>query len=485
MKKTALTIALSLALTSHANQWQQKVSSHVLSELSQKEEVELILKLSSPEIPLKKSNNRIDKIKNKVDQLKQQAAMTQQPVIEYLSSHGIEYKSFWVSNDILIKAKSSQIPTILSMDTITKAYINDKVSVKLPLTRNQVTTTPSAIEWNVSMVNAPDVWNMGFTGENIIVAGQDTGYDWDHPAIKEKYRGWNGTTVDHNYNWHDSITSPQIVCGSEPCDDHSHGSHTMGTIVGDDGSTNQIGVAPGAKWMGCRNMDIGNGTPATYTECFQWFLEPTDLNGQNPDVEMAPHIINNSWGCPVSEGCNQPDVMADVVNNVVDAGILVVVSAGNDGSGCNTINTPAPIYAKSFTVGSTTSSDVISGFSSRGSVTVDNSNRLKPDISAPGSSVRSANNSGGYSTFSGTSMAGPNVAGVAALVISANPNFAGSPKIIEKILTSTAVPKRTLAESCGGISGLEVPNNTYGWGRVDALAAVNYALDLINIGDFD
>ena len=72
---------------------------------------------------------------------------------------------------------------------------------------------------------------------------------------------------------------------------------------GDDGAGNQIGVAPGAKWIGCRNMDQGVGTPATYTECFQFFIAPTDLNGQNPNPTLRPHVMNNSWGCPPSEGC--------------------------------------------------------------------------------------------------------------------------------------------------------------------------------------
>ena len=85
----------------------------------------------------------------------------------------------------------------------------------------------------------------------------------------------------------------------------------MGTMVGDDGAGNQIGVAPGAKWIGCRNMNEGDGTPATYSECFQWFIAPTDLNNQFPNPTLAPHVINNSWGCPPSEGCTDPDVAAD------------------------------------------------------------------------------------------------------------------------------------------------------------------------------
>ena len=116
---------------------------------------------------------------------------------------------------------------------------------------------------------------------------------------------------------------------------------------------NQIGVAPGAKWIGCRNMDQGNGTPATYTECFQFFIAPTDLNNQNPNPTLRPHVMNNSWGCPTSEGC-APDSLQTIVENTRAAGIFVEVSAGNGGSGCSTVNDPPAIYDASYSTGATT-----------------------------------------------------------------------------------------------------------------------------------
>ena len=259
--------------------------------------------------------------------------------------------------------------------------------------------SPSAIEWNITKVNAPTVWAAGFTGQGAVVAGQDTGYQWDHPALKGKYRGWDGSTASHDYNWHDSIHSGGGSCGANslfPCDDHGHGTHTMGTMVGDDGLGNQVGMAPGAKWIGCRNMDQGNGTPVTYSECYQFFIAPTTVAGTNPDPSKAPDVINNSWGCPVSEGCTDPNVMLTIVNNVRAAGIVTVHSAGNSGSACSTISEPSAIYDSSTTVGATTSTDAIASYSSRGAVTVDGSNRLKPDISAPGSSIRSSVPGGGY-----------------------------------------------------------------------------------------
>jgi subtilisin family serine protease len=112
-------------------------------------------------------------------------------------------------------------------------------------------------------------------------------------------------------------------------------------------------------------------------------------------------------------------------------------------------------------------------------VLVDGSGRMKPNVAAPGVGVRSAIPNGGYASFSGTSMAGPHVAGLVALVISANPELAGQVEVIENIIEQTAVPKTT-DQNCGGVPGSQVPNHTYGFGRVDALAAVELALESVN-----
>ena len=344
------------------------------------------------------------------------------------------------------------------------------------------------------MINADDVWELGIRGEGVVVGGEDTGYEWHHPALINQYRGYdkNVDTVNHNYNWHDAIhaldphnpDSTLNPCGldvKEPCDDRGHGTHTMGTMIGLD-SANQIGVAPDAKWCGCRNMERGWGTPFTYIECFQWFLGPTDLNNENPDPSKAPHVINNSWSCPVVEGCDSSnwEVMNLVVNNLRTAGIVVVVSAGNSGSSCGSVSTPAAMFEGSFSVGATAMNDTIAGFSNRAPVVVDSSFRLKPNVSAPGVFVRSASLNGGYVHSSGTSMAGPHVAGVVALMISANPALAGKVDIIEDIIEQTAIPKTT-DQDCGAIPGWQVPNHTYGYGRIDALAAVQAAA-LIEVG---
>lgn len=409
-----------------------------------------------------------------VDRLRATAADTQAPLLARLEQLGVEFRPFWIANAIWIRGNRQLLDELRSRGDIAWIHANPQVRLDFPKTEPQASDSPDAIEWNILLIGAPDVWSQGFTGQGAVIGGQDTGYDWDHPALLGKYRGWDGGSADHNYNWHDSIHEDNVSCNGDspfPCDDNGHGTHTMGTMVGDDGGNNQIGVAPGAKWIGCRNMNQGNGTPASYMECFEWFVAPTDLDGMNPDPSKAPNIISNSWSCPPSEGCTDVNILLDTVNNTVAAGILVVVSAGNNGSQCSTVSTPAAIYEASFSVGSTTSSDTISSFSSRGPVIVDSSNRLKPDISAPGSGVRSSLPGGGYGTLSGTSMAAPHVAGLAALMISRDPGLAGDPSTLKSRMRLNAVPL-TGVQTCGGIPGSEIPNNTFGYGRIDAVASV-------------
>ncbi|HWZ85233.1 MAG TPA: S8 family serine peptidase [Thermoanaerobaculia bacterium] len=423
------------------------------------------------------------------DALAAEAAQAQSPILALLESRGAAHRAYWVANLIWVRGGLRLVEELAARDDVFHVYANPTVRLDGPLDPRPAArpSSPDTIEWNITKVHAPDVWALGYTGQGVVVAGEDTGYQWDHPAIKGKYRGWNGSTADHNYNWHDAIHSGGGSCGADapaPCDDFGHGTHTMGTMVGDDGGANQIGMAPDAQWIGCRNMNVGAGTPETYAECFQWFIAPTNLAGQNPDPSKAPHVINNSWGCPPDEGCTDVTVLQAVVESVRAAGIEVVVSAGNDGSSCGTVDTPAAIYAASFSVGATDNSDTIADFSSRGPVTVDGSNRLKPNVSAPGVGVRSCVPGNGYESLSGTSMAGPHVAGLVALLLSADAGIVGDPDSIEPIITATAVP-RTTTQSCGGVPGSAIPNNTYGWGRVDALAAVLAASADLSVSQTD
>jgi serine protease AprX len=410
------------------------------------------------------------------ERLRRTAAGSQPPVLAELARLGALTRPFWIANMIWVRGDAAVAEAMARRADVRRVAANPWVALEAPGFDRSLGTLkggcpPGGIVEGVAHTGAPDLWAQGADGTGAVVAGEDTGYDWDHEALIDAYRGWDGASVDHDYNWHDAIHSGGGSCGAdspEPCDDHFHGTHTMGTMVGQAGAAT-LGMAPGARWIGCRNMDQGNGTPATYAECFEFFLAPTDSNGLNPDPSKAPDVVNNSWSCPPSEGCTDVNVLKTVVENLRTAGVVIVVSAGNSGSGCSSVSTPAAIYDASFSIGATDLfSDSIAGFSSRGPVTADGSGRLKPDVSAPGVSVCSSFPSDNYGTLSGTSMSGPHVAGLVALLISAQPCLRGQVDAIEQYIMDTAVP-RTTTQECGGIPGSEVPNNTYGWGAIRAV----------------
>ena len=460
--------------------WQAKVDNWVLTS-AQSGETEFLVYLTE-----QADLSGAEELKTKHEkgsyvyaELTKAAARTQKPLLAALSKMGVEHRSYWIANMIWVRGDLKIVDTLARRNDVVHIYANPSVHLDLPIIsphqEGEFThNTPSAVEWNISKVRAPQVWDAGYTGNGVVIGGQDTGYDWEHPALKSQYRGWNGASADHNYNWHDAIHPPSgnEICepdSQEPCDDRGHGTHTMGTMVGADGAEEQIGMAPGARWIGCRNMDNNVGTPATYSECFEWFIAPTKLNGQEPDTNLAPDVINNSWTCPPSEGCNW-DSLRPVVNNTRAAGIVVVVSAGNSGVfGCDSVDNPPAIYDSSFTVGATGSSDNIASFSSRGPSV--HTNLLKPDISAPGQGIRSSVPGVGYDYMSGTSMAAPHVSGLVALLLSARPYLTGQVEVIETRIEQNALPLTTL-ENCGGVPGDQIPNNTYGWGRIDALKTI-------------
>jgi serine protease AprX len=435
-----------------------------------------------------------------VRQLQAQAAQSQAQALKILRQYDASANSLFLVNAIAVRQGDATLalalaalPEVQSIAADPWAQFDSPQPEPNPLHAQERGT----VEWGIEKIKATQVWNLGYRGQGITVGGADTGYDWSHPAINPKYRGWQGSTgqVEHNYNWHDAIHEPSPLnsdslnpCGfntQQPCDDGLHGTHTMGTMIGDDGQGNQIGVAPDAAWVGCRNMERGWGRPSTYIECFEWFLAPTDLNGQNPNPNRAPQVINNSWYCADIEGCNSlavNELMRTAIINLKTAGVFVVVSNGNFGPDCSTTNIPPAYFAESFSVGATQINDTIAPFSSRGPITIDSSYRIKPDVSAPGTGVRSCIPDSNYTWLSGTSMAGPHVAGVVALILSARPEFIGEVAIVETILRQTAISIDN-GSQCG-FSGGQTPNIAYGYGNIDALAAVELA-QLINVPDLE
>ncbi len=420
------------------------------------------------------------------------AGRTQAPLRAELDELGVPYRPYYIINMIRVdglrwlarrfEGQAGVAQVILNPNTREYAH-----PIPFPDT---VTDEPvSGVQANLTSIHADDAWTLGVTGEGIVVGGQDTGYDWTHPVLQPHYRGWDGQSASHDYNWHDAWDDAPV-----PFDDDAHGTHTMGTVLGDDGGQNRTGVAPGAQWIGCRNMRRGYGNPASYAECMEFFIAPYPVGGDpftDGDVRMAPHVINNSWGCPYWEGCSA-DTLETAVEALRAAGIMMVVSAGNDGPACETASTPPANYDAAFSVGATSNGGYIVSFSSRGPV----GSLVKPDVTAPGESVRSSVPGGGYAYYPGTSMAGPHVAGLVALLWSAEPALVGDIDATEALICQTATPKPvdnvcTVEDqapegafgalfsnsvcACGDATG--VPNNVYGCGFIDAGAAVRVVLE--------
>ncbi|HET7090228.1 MAG TPA: S8 family serine peptidase, partial [Anaerolineae bacterium] len=435
--------------------------------------------------------NRAAKGRLVLDTLRATAEATQPDLTDALRTSGATVRPFIIVNAIGVRGNLQSLLISAEFPHTGRIIVDTPFQLELPSPEpSAIGYQPSAVEWGVNDVRAPAVWSMGYTGASIVVGGQDTGVLWNHNALRNQYRGWDGASAIHDFNWHDAIHadvsgSPSgNPCGfsvATPCDDNGHGTHTIGTVAGGDGSQG-IGVAPGAEWIACRNMDQGWGSPSTYLECFEWFLAPYPITGTlaDGDPARAPHIINNSWGCPAYEGCVTGQEIISSVQAMRAAGILTVVSAGNRGAwGCSTVDDPPAIYAESFSVGAYDSGGSIASFSSRGPVTIDGSGRLKPDIAAPGVSVRSAYNSSttAYASLSGTSMAAPHVAGAAALLWDAAPYLVGEVDLTEWVLRLSARPAFT-TQGCGGDTVSSRPNNVWGWGKVDALAAVSATFSL-------
>ncbi|MGK5518807.1 S8 family serine peptidase [Micromonospora sp. URMC 107] len=315
---------------------------------------------------------------------------------------------------------------------------------------------PAGPEWNVRMLGADRVWSrLGVDGSGIVVGSSDSGVDGGHPALAGGFRGGDDS-------WHDPWDGTRA-----PTDQGGHGTHTVGSAVGRGG----VGVAPGARWVGCVNLDRNLGNPAYYLDCLQFMLAPFPAGG-DPFADgrpaRAPEVLTNSWGCPAIEGCD-PGVLRPATAALDAAGIMVVAAAGNTGPYCGSIDDPPAPYADVLTVGAVDRQRRVTSFSSRGPVP----GAAKPDLVAPGDEVLSAMPGGGYATLSGTSMATPQVAGVVALMWSANPALVGDLPRTRQILRDTATrAEATYAsrtDTCGGDA------NITGAGLVDAYAAVQAA----------
>jgi subtilisin family serine protease len=337
----------------------------------------------------------------------------------------------------------------------------------VPLTNADPVNLPVEPSWNLKMIHVDQVrQELGVTGKGIVIGQTDTGVDGYHPELKDSYRG---ATSGDEYNWLDPWNKSPF-----PTDTEGHGTGTLALITG-----KNIGIAPDAEWIGCVNLARDLGNPAVYLNCMQFMLAPYPQDG-NAFSDGIPAkgamIVNNSWGCPEVEGCDAK-IFQPAVDAMESAGIFMSVAAGNTGDfGCSTVSDPPAIYNDVFTVGSIDPSGNLSSFSSLGPVNVDGSNRVKPDLLAPGEGIVSAFPNKAYTQGDGTSFAAPQVSGVVALMWSANEKLIGNVELTKQILEETATPYLGKLPDC--VSASNVPNDASGFGILNAYAAVKAAMSL-------
>ncbi|MUV39241.1 Bacillopeptidase [Lentibacillus sp. JNUCC-1] len=401
-----------------------------------------------------------------ISALKTTSIESQQDVKTYVeqeieNGNADEFNSYYIVNGMAVTATKEVAKKIAAFAEVEKILPNETrelfSSTIAPALDKPKADVADDVEWNVDRVAAPQAWDMGVDGTGTVVASIDTGVQWDHAALKEKYRGYDEATgeVNHDYNWFDAT-----VGNSVPYDDQGHGTHVTGTMVGGEPSgSNQVGVAPGAEWIAVKAFTEDGGSDTDLLAAAEWIMAPTDADG-NERVDMAPDVVNNSWG----GGAGLDEWYRDVVIAWRNANIFPEFSAGNttllNPGGPGSIANPAN-YPESFATGATDIDDNLAEFSLRGPSPYD---EIKPDISAPGVNIRSSVPGDGYANYNGTSMSGPAVSAVAAMLKQADPNLTVDD--MEEILLNTAIPM-TDGEYP------ESPNNGYGYGLVNAYEAVS------------
>jgi uncharacterized repeat protein (TIGR01451 family) len=424
------------------------------------------------------------------DALVNTAQATQGPVKTLLNTRMsagdvASYQSFYIFNGFAVQGDLETIIELAQRDDVERLVANYPL---VPLWKDGEAPSSPATDlggldpdnWNTDLVDAERVWNeLGITGEGAVVGGFDTGVDWTHPALQDKYRGYDGSGLgtDHNYSWFEADANLYpggdlgLSVSTVPYDCDQHGTHTMGTMVGDGGTPGtQVGMAPDAEWIAapgiCGNtMPGGIGDDIGGLKTFQWFLCPTDLSGDlsTADCSKAPDVVNNSWG----SSNPADDTFRPAIQALRAAGIAPVFASGNPEAGTGSIGSPGSV-PEAITVGATDINDAVASFSGRGPSFYEG--EQKPELSAPGVNVNSTVPGGGYSgpTWSGTSMAAPHMAGLVALMIQAD--------LQDSIRDFNVDEMERFAEYTSLDLGDPGPDDDYGYGRINAYEAVRWAL---------
>ncbi|MFK8057217.1 MAG: S8 family serine peptidase [Saprospiraceae bacterium] len=402
-----------------------------------------------------------EQVAQALTQVKLRNQQSQKSFVERLNTfEGVSnVRSRWIVNMVGFDASPEKIREIASYPEVAAIYYDEPWEIEKVLDEVAAVSAPGGKEPGLAAVNADKMWALGYTGFGGVAFTADTGVDPFHPAINHKYAGYDGRAGSW-YDFDQRVTFP-FDCGD-------HGTHVTGTILGVDRVTEDtIGVAYNAHWLGGAIL-CGIGT-ADNIGAFEWAIDP---DGDFATDDDRPVVINNSWRDPsiAGEECTTTNPYPTILDNLEAAGIAVVFSAGNSGPDASTITPPHNYNSglvNAFTVGALNSNSTgIAGFSSRGpalcsrdSVPLD----IKPEVSAPGSSVRSCLPGVEYGLKSGTSMAAPHVAGAILLLKEAFPLLNG--EALKLALYNSAVDMGTAGE-----------DNTFGRGIIDVFAAYNYLI---------
>jgi subtilisin family serine protease len=343
----------------------------------------------------------------------------------------LDAESFWLAPAVSARVQLEQIPLLHSLPGVASVIEDAPVELLNPARSPAVQSAADATAAGMDLVGVRPLWHQGLTGRGTLVASLDTGVDGFHPALQSRYRGQHATAAE---SWRD----PEG--GTYPNDPSGHGTHTMGTVLGcEPGDT--VGIAPEAEWIAAGVVDRNRTFSETISDllaAFQWLADP---DGRPETRSDRPDVVLNSWGIPqgILPSCDA--TFWQVVDHLEALGTVVVFAAGNEGPGSSTLRQPADrgdSYLGCFAVGAVDALAPFAGaspFSSRGPVSC-NAAVIKPEIVAPGVSVRSCARGGGYRLLSGTSMAAPYVVGAICLMRQHNPD--ATPFEIKEALVQSA-----------------------------------------------
>jgi len=412
------------------------------------------------------------RVKSVTSLLKENSSLTQTEFSLFLndiiSSDRNAYKEityFWAVNMVNIKVKKEYVYRLSEFSGVRYMDLNT-ARYRIPEERESVMASDRTVdgaEPGLKTINAHKLWELGYTGRNIIFLSMDTGVFPEHPAISDNFAG---NHFPYSQCWY-------AVRNAEPADhaSSSHGTHTTGTALGMDPATNDtIGVAFNAMWIASdpvASTDDELLDPASFLGVYQWVFDP---DGNPETTDDVPRVINNSWGydyilAAQIEACEM--VEAEVLIVIEAAGICSPFSAGNEGPGAGTTGFPAQRAfneVNPMAIGALTATNTIASFSSRGPtpcIAEVNTLQIKPEVSAPGVNIRSCAGTDSYAYLQGTSMSCPHVSGALLLLAEAFPM--ASAYELKYALYQTAVDLGEVGE-----------DNTFGRGLIDVFAAFNY-----------